>query len=48
MSGTSWIYAPKGKIAFSRERDYIYSTTGEANYFGCYGWWYEIEGGAAK
>lgn len=48
MSGTSWIYAPKGKIPFYRERDYIYSTTGKAKYFVSDGWWYEIDDGVAK
>ncbi|MDA9445794.1 hypothetical protein [Bradyrhizobium sp. CCBAU 21360] len=48
MSGTSWIYAPKGKIAIYRERDYIYSMTGEAKYFVSDDWWYEIDGGAGK
>jgi hypothetical protein len=48
MPSTRWIYTPEGKPVFYHEREFIYSTTGQATYLVRDGWWYEVKGGAAK
>lgn len=48
MPSTRWIYTHEGRPAFYQEREFIYTTTGQAEYLVRDGWWYEVKGGAAR